>query len=69
MKDSKIDEEKGNIPEELIETKEVAKRLKISGKSVTNHRNKGNIPFVMVGRSVRYNWNDVYRAYSKQSAA
>ena len=69
MKANKINEEKGEIPMELIDTKEVAKRLKISAKSVINHKNKGVIPFVMVGRSVRYAWDEVYRCYHGQSAA
>ena len=69
MKEDRNSKEKGAIPMELIDTKEVAKRLKISPKSVTNHKNKGVIPFVMVGRSVRYAWDEVYRCYHGQSAA
>ena len=69
MKKRQIEKKMGEIPTELIDTKEVAKRLKISAKSVINHKNKGVIPFVRVGRSIRYAWDEVYRCYHGQSAA
>jgi hypothetical protein len=41
---------------------ELIVRLKVSRGSLVNYRNQGILPFVRIGRSVRYHWRSVEQA-------
>lgn len=51
--------------EELLREKEQAKQLKCSLRHLVNLRNKRLIPFIRLGRSIRYNPIAVARALEK----
>ncbi len=53
-----------SIPSDIIDTKELAKRLKVTTKTVRNHKESGTFPFIKFGSSIRYNWEQVYAALS-----
>ena len=58
------------FPEELITKKELSMRLKVCVRMVELETNKGIIPIIRIGASVRYNWQDVLIALkNNQSAA
>ena len=45
--------------DELLNKKEIAQKLKISTRSVENFTRRGLIPYVMIGRCVRFCLSDV----------
>jgi hypothetical protein len=60
----------GAFPEELITKKQLSKRLKVCVRMVELQTNKGIIPNIRIGSSVRYHWQDVLTALkNNQSAA
>ena len=55
---------------ELIDKPELSRRLKVCVRMVELQTNKGIIPAIRIGSSVRYNWQDVLIALkNNQSAA
>ena len=55
---------------ELITKPELSRRLKVCVRMVELQTNKGIIPAIRIGSSVRYNWQDVLIALkNNQSAA
>jgi hypothetical protein len=50
----------------FIDEKELVARLKVSRGSVVNYRNRGLLPFVRLGRSVRYHWPTVQSTLLRQ---
>lgn len=48
-----------NQPVEIITGEELCRRLNISAPSLIKSRKRGRIPFLLVGKSIRYNWNQV----------
>jgi len=45
--------------DELIDKREIAARLKISTRSVDEWQRSGKIPYLKIGKTVRYRWPDV----------
>jgi len=45
--------------EELIDTRELARRLKVSTKTIRNWRQQNVIPFFQIKRAVRFDWDEV----------
>jgi excisionase family DNA binding protein len=60
------DEQSGNHPKKLIKTQELAKILGVGISTVEQDRINGKlgIPFVKLGRSVRYKTEDIDRYLS-----
>jgi hypothetical protein len=52
----------------LIQKDEVAKRLKKSTKWVENYCKSGVIPFIKIGRSVFFNWDEVVESLEANSS-
>jgi excisionase family DNA binding protein len=52
----------------LIQKEEVAKRLNKSTKWVENYCKAGVIPFIKIGRSVFFNWEDVAESLEANSS-
>jgi len=44
----------GNIGSPLLTDKEVAEKLHASVRSIIDWRNSGKLPFIRIGRSIRY---------------
>ncbi|QQL44229.1 helix-turn-helix domain-containing protein [Sulfuriroseicoccus oceanibius] len=49
-------------PNELIDTAELARRLKVTRRSIDNYRAQGRIPAIKIGQCVRFNWLRVIEA-------
>jgi excisionase family DNA binding protein len=47
---------------EIIDTKEVCKRLAITEPTVLRWRKKKKIPYLNIGSAIRYNWPEVVKA-------
>ena len=47
---------------EIIDTKELCERLRITQQSVIRWRHKGKIPFLLIGSTVRFNFPAVVKA-------
>ena len=47
------------IEDELLEKPETAKRLKISKRTLDQWMRSGQVPFLKIGKTVRFRWNDV----------
>lgn len=47
------------LPDQLLNEKELAEKLKITHRSVITRRMSGDLPFIRVGRLIRYSWPDV----------
>jgi hypothetical protein len=56
------------LKNKLIQKDEVAKRLNKSTKWVENYCKSGVIPFIKIGRSVFYNWDDVAESLKANSS-
>jgi len=52
-------------PAEIIDRKELCKRLEITEPTVIRWENKGTIPCFHIGSSVRYNWVSVVAALER----
>lgn len=50
---------------EIVDSKEVCKRLNISEPTLIRWRKKKRIPFFMVGSAVRFNWTSVIKELEK----
>lgn len=50
---------------EIIDTEELCKRLNITGPTVRKWRAKKKIPFIKVGDSIRFDFQDVLKALKK----
>lgn len=50
------------LPQELIDKKELSKRLKVCARTVELQSNQKIIPVIRVGSSVRYSWPEVLAA-------
>ncbi len=53
------------MAQEVITTKELMARLKLSEPSIIRYRKKGKIPFIQIGNSIRYDWEKVVHALEK----
>ena len=49
---------------EIIDTKELCKRLNITEPTVIRWRKKGVVPFLNIGSSIRFNYEDVIQSLS-----
>ncbi|BDS08009.1 hypothetical protein NT6N_30490 [Oceaniferula spumae] len=52
---------------ELLTKTELAKRLKVSTRTVDLWVNEGRIPKIKINSSARFDWGDVLEALKKQS--
>jgi predicted DNA-binding transcriptional regulator AlpA len=55
------------IPAGLFTTPQVARALQVSERSVTNYRENGLLPYVKLGKSIRFVWADVQAAIVRQT--
>jgi len=51
---------------EFINSEELRRRLPICRRTEKNHRDKGRLPFVQLGRRVIYHWPTVQQALLRQ---
>ncbi|MBN9690714.1 MAG: helix-turn-helix domain-containing protein [Verrucomicrobia bacterium] len=58
-----------SVPDQLITEPELAERLQISHRTAVTRRQNGELPYVLIGRLVRYNWNDVVAHLKRNSGA
>lgn len=49
-------------PHEIINTEQLCERLGVSVNTAIRYRRKGKIPFLILGDSIRYDWNAVIKA-------
>lgn len=54
-------------PGEIIDEKELLRRLPISRRTLFNMRERGRIPFVKLPRRVLFCWSDVVEALRRQT--
>ena len=59
---SKVSPEDLQPPQDLLTEKEVLKKLGITQPTISKWRQKGKIPFVRVGSSIRYDLGKVIKA-------
>ena len=59
MRETPVENHKRHVPERLIDDGEVAGLLGISKRTAITRRACGDIPFIKVGRLIRYHWPDV----------
>lgn len=52
---------------EIIDGKELAKRLGISAPTLIRWRSKGKIPYLEIGGGIRYNFPEVIEALEKEA--
>ena len=55
-----------NPPDELLCKSEIAKRLKLSERTIENLTNKGLIPLMKIGNSSRYDWSAVLESITQK---
>ena len=48
---------------ELVDRKELAKRLMMTERSIINLENRGEIKRIKFGKSVRYNWEKIKKIF------
>lgn len=53
---------------ELLTKRELAKKLRVTEKTVENWQNAGRIKKLTIGGAVRYSWPDVVASIKSQSA-
>lgn len=56
------------IETDLLTKRELARKLRVTEKTVENWQNAGHIRKLTIGGAVRYSWPDVVAAIKKQSA-
>lgn len=49
-------------PPEIIDTKELIRRLNVTEPTIIRMRKKQILPFMQIGSAVRYNWHAVVKA-------
>jgi excisionase family DNA binding protein len=49
-------------PAEIIDRRELRKRLNVTEPTIIRWERKGKIPSIRIGSNVRYNWQSVIRA-------
>lgn len=59
---SKALESLDRTPVEIIDTKELEKRLNITVPTIIRWKQKGKIPFIQIGSSIRFDWHKVLAA-------
>ena len=52
--------------DEIIDETELLIRLKISRGTAVNHRKSGLLPFIKIGKAVRYHWPSVRESLLRQ---
>jgi hypothetical protein len=52
--------------DDFIDEPTLCERLQISRGTAINHRNSGLLPFVKIGRQVRYHWGTVKESLIRQ---
>jgi len=55
------------VPNEIIDGREMQRRLSITEPTLIRWRNKGKIPHFRIGSSVKYNWASVLRALENEN--
>jgi len=55
------------MPEQLIHIKELSRRLSVTKEVLYNRVNKRRIPFFKLGRSVRFDYEEVIRSLPHSS--
>jgi hypothetical protein len=53
---------------EIIDRAELRKRLEITEPTVIRWQRRGDIPFMLIGTCVRYNWPEVVKALEKRES-
>ena len=53
------------IPTEIIDRKELCKRLAITEPTAIRWERKGKIPYFRIGSNIRYNWQSVINTLEK----
>ena len=53
---------------EIIDTKELIKRLNITGPTVIRMRKRKALPFIQIGTSIRYEWDAVLKALENKKS-
>jgi excisionase family DNA binding protein len=53
----------------LIDTRELGRRLRVSKGTVENWRKQGLLPFIQLGRSIRFDWPTVHEALMRKQRA
>lgn len=56
------------IETDLLTKRELAKKLRVTEKTVENWQNAGHIKKLTIGGAVRYSWPDVVASIKSQSA-
>jgi excisionase family DNA binding protein len=46
-------------PDEILDKRETAQRLKISTRTLDQWMREGKVPFLKIGKTVRFRWPDV----------
>jgi excisionase family DNA binding protein len=57
------------VPDNLLMKGELARRMQVSERKIELMMNKGEIPFIKIGTSVRFNWERVLVALENNEAA
>jgi hypothetical protein len=52
---------------EIIDTKALCERLGITEQTAVRYRKNGKIPFLSIGTSIRYDWNQVIKALENRN--
>ncbi len=52
---------------ELITENELSKRLGLSKVTLNKHRKEGIIPYINIGRTIRYNYSEVLKSMNNSS--
>lgn len=52
---------------EIINSREIRKRLDISEPTLIRWRRKGRIPYLSIGSAIRYDWHKVLEAISSDN--
>jgi excisionase family DNA binding protein len=47
--------------ENLLTKEQVAQRLQVTTRTLESYQRKGRVPFLKIGRTVRFSWSDVQR--------
>jgi excisionase family DNA binding protein len=63
---SETNEQRADSAEDaLLTKKEIAPRLRVGPRTVDEWMRKGRIPFLKLGKSVRFRWSDVLEKLSE----
>ena len=52
----------GSVPDEIIDRAELCKRLDITQTTAIAWQKKGKLPFLRIGKQIRYDWKKVLKA-------